>query len=261
MRLILTEDVPHLGSLGDEVLVKDGYGRNFLLPRGKAIMAGSRQSGHVEHQKRRLEILRQEAMEAASSESEKVAALDLMVRAKAGPSGRLFGSVTNRDIQAILAEQGYSLDRRSIIIQTPIKSVGLHKALVKLHTEVKVEITLRVEAIDAVEAEPGEEGESSAKEGESSGEEGESSGEEALEADAAEAAASDGGAEAVAEGGERPEGEAAESSAEGGERPAGEAAESSAEAAPEAAPEEDGEAEAGKAGDEPKAAGETPGEE
>ncbi|MEE8395169.1 MAG: 50S ribosomal protein L9 [bacterium] len=145
MQLILIQDVPHLGSLGDEVQVKNGYARNFLLPRGMAIVAGSRKTSQVDHQKKRLEGLRAEAIERAKSESEKVAELEFAVKAKAGANGRLFGSVTSRDILAIFTEYGYTLDRRSILLHTPIRNVGNFGATVKLHTDVKVDIVIKVE--------------------------------------------------------------------------------------------------------------------
>ena len=144
MQVILTENVANLGSLGDSVKVKDGYARNFLIPRGKAIVAGTKKSREIEHQTRRLEQLRQAAIDKAKSEVEKVSALELSVTARAGANGRLFGSVTNRDLQVVFAEHGYELDRRSIHIHELIKSVGTYTATVRLHTDVKVEVTIHV---------------------------------------------------------------------------------------------------------------------
>ena len=144
MRIILTQDVPHLGSLGDEVTVKNGYARNFLLPQGMAISSGNKSAAHLAHRRTRLEILRAEAVEVAKVEGEKVAGLELTVSAKAGINGRLFGSVTNRDIQAALAEKGYELDRRSIQLHAPIKNVGTFTATVRIHSEVKTEISVTV---------------------------------------------------------------------------------------------------------------------
>lgn len=147
MQVILVQDVQHLGSLGDLVQVKDGFARNYLLPRGMAIVATSKRSGQIEHQRKRLDGLRQIAIEKAQAESDKVTSLKLVVQAKAGVSGKLFGSVTNRDVQAALAEQGYELDRRSIQLHTLIKSVGNFTATVRLHTDVKVDVGITVEAL------------------------------------------------------------------------------------------------------------------
>lgn len=165
MQVILVQDVQHLGSLGDLVQVKDGFARNYLLPRGMAIVATSKRSGQIEHQRKRLDGLRQIAIEKAQAESDKVTSLKLVVQAKAGVNGKLFGSVTNRDVQAALAEQGYELDRRSIQLHTLIKSVGNFTATVRLHTDVKVDVGITVEALgesvaaEAVEGGQGADGE------------------------------------------------------------------------------------------------------
>jgi large subunit ribosomal protein L9 len=198
MHIILTQDVPHLGSLGDEVNVKDGYARNFLLPRGLALAAGSRNAAQIAHRKRHLEQLRGKAIDSAKVEGEKVAALELVVRAKAGAGGKLFGSVTNRDLQAALKALGYDLDRRSIVLESPIKSIGTFRATVKLHSEVKTEISVRVVGLELTEEER------KAMEAAAAGEAGAVAG----EAPAAEGAAPEGGeaapAEAKAEGEEAP---------------------------------------------------------
>lgn len=165
MQVILVQDVPHLGLLGDQVQVKNGYARNYLLPRGMAIVATSKRTGQIEHRRKHLDQLRQEAIGKAQAEIDKVAALELRVQAKAGVNGKLFGSVTNRDIQAVLAEQGYEVDRRAIQLHTLIKSVGNFTATVKLHTDVKVDVSIKVEALgdqEAVAVTEGEEGDAAA---------------------------------------------------------------------------------------------------
>ncbi|MBI3993342.1 MAG: 50S ribosomal protein L9 [Candidatus Lambdaproteobacteria bacterium] len=169
MKVILTQNVPHVGSLGDEVSVKDGYARNFLLPRGMALAPTSHNARQIAHRRRVLEKSRAEAMAAARSEAERLADLELVLQAKAGPSGRLFGSVTNRDVQAKLAELGVELDRRAIVLHEPIKSIGQHGITVKLHTEVKLDLQVRVEALledHEPGAEPAAEGAVPAAEGE-----------------------------------------------------------------------------------------------
>lgn len=147
MKVILTQNVQHLGSLGDEVNVKNGYARNFLLPRGMALVPTSNNAKQIDHRRRALEKNRAEAMESARSEADRLSELELTFKAKSGPSGRLFGSVTNRDLQAQLAEHGFELDRRSIIVHQPIKSVGTHDITVKLHTEVKLDMIVKVEPL------------------------------------------------------------------------------------------------------------------
>ena len=152
MQLILIKDVPHLGSLGDQVRVKDGFARNYLLPQGFAIAASSKNARQIAHKRKLLEVLRQDAIVAAEKEADKVGELELEIYAKAGANGRLFGSVTNRQIQAAMAEMGYDLDRRSITLHTPIKSVGTFGATVKLHSDVKTDISVKVLPIDSTAA-------------------------------------------------------------------------------------------------------------
>ncbi len=163
MRIILTQKVAGLGSLGDEVNVKDGYARNFLLPRGMAMLAGGKNAKAIEHRRLFLEKQRAEAIDMAQTEAEKVEALNLVVKAKVGRGGRLFGSVTNRDLHAQFTEHGFEVDRKSIALHAPVKSLGTFGATVKLHTDVKVEIQFRVESDEVVERE-GAEGEAAAEE-------------------------------------------------------------------------------------------------
>lgn len=168
MKIILTQNVPNLGSLGDEVQVKDGYARNFLLPKGMAMPASGRNAKALQHHRQFLEKQRAEAITKAQGEAGLVEALELTVKAKAGTGGKLFGSVTNRDLQALLAEQGYEVDRKSIALHTPVKSLGTFAATVKLHTDVKVELQFKVEASEVVAAPPpgkGEEGAAAAEGG------------------------------------------------------------------------------------------------
>jgi large subunit ribosomal protein L9 len=150
MRIILTQNVPNLGSLGDEVSVKDGYARNFLLPRGIAMPASGVNARAIQHRRLFLDKQRQTAIASARGEADKVTALEVVVRARAGTGGRLFGSVTNRDLQAAMAAQGLELDRKAIILHAPVKTLGTFGATVRLHTDVKVDIEFRVEASEIV---------------------------------------------------------------------------------------------------------------
>ncbi|MEE8554472.1 MAG: 50S ribosomal protein L9 [bacterium] len=223
MRIILIQDVPHLGSLGDEVQVKDGYARNYLLPKGMAMSAGSKNAAHIAHRRKLLEGLREQAIELAQAESEKVANLELVVRAKAGTNGRLFGSVTNRDLKAALEELGYTVDRRAITLHAPIKSLGIHGATVKLHSEVKTDVSVKVVSMELTEEELRAEEEAAA----------EAAGEAPAEGTASEAAAEN------AEIAESTEGEGA---ASGSQEPAPEAAPEAGEPAESQAPSAPGDA-------------------
>lgn len=228
MHIILIQDVPHLGSLGDEVQVKDGYARNYLLPKGMAMSAGSKNAAHIAHRRKRLDGLREQAIELAQAESEKVANLELVVRAKAGTNGRLFGSVTNRDLKAALEELGYTVDRRAITLHAPIKSLGIHGATVKLHSEVKIDVSVKVVSMELTEEELRAEEEAAA----------EAAGEAPAEGTASEAA--DGTTSGTAaENSESTEGEGA---ASGSQEPAAEAAPEAGEAAESQAPSAPGDA-------------------
>ncbi len=160
MKIILTERVPNLGTVGDEVLVKDGYARNFLLPKGKALPASGKNAKALQHKRQFLEKQRAVAIDEAKSEAEKVTGLELVLKARAGTGGKLFGSITNRDIKAALEEQGFDVDRKSIVLGVPVKSLGSFTATVKLHSDVKVDLDFRVEASEIVDPNkiPGEEG-------------------------------------------------------------------------------------------------------
>ena len=247
MKIILTQNVPNLGSLGDEVQVKDGYARNFLLPKGMAMLAGGKNASEIQHRQHFLGKQRAEAIAAAQGESEKVAALELTVQVRAGTGGRLFGSVTNRDLQALIAEQGFELDRKSIQLHTPVKSLGTFGATIKLHTDVKVELQFKVVASETVEKTPGEEsgapaGEPPPGEGVEAAEESTGDGTGDVTEDGAKVGAGDGTAPPAAEA-------TAEATAEKAEQSAGSAtektAEKTAEKPAESPPETAGEAAAG----------------
>ena len=144
MKLILIEDVPNLGSLGDTIDVKPGYGRNYLLPQGMALLATGKASKELRHRLQYLEKLRAGKIALANEQAEKLNALNLEVVRKAGQEGRLFGSVTNRDLNELLKENNFELERRAIIINTPIRSVGTHEFTVRVHTEVSVTLQIKV---------------------------------------------------------------------------------------------------------------------
>ncbi|MBF0286757.1 MAG: 50S ribosomal protein L9 [SAR324 cluster bacterium] len=151
MKIILTQDVPNLGVVGDQIQVKPGYARNYLIPQSKAILATSKKSKELQHRMKFFEKLRQAAIEAAKGEAEKLKELQLEITKKSGSGGRLFGSVTSKDISELLQEKGFEIARRDIVSYEPIKTVGTHTVSVKLHTTVKVDVTIQVQG-DAVES-------------------------------------------------------------------------------------------------------------
>ena len=144
MKLILTEDVPNLGSLGDTIDVKSGYGRNYLLPKGIALLATGRVSKELQHRIQHLNKLREGKIELAHEQVEKLKTVKLEVVRKSGPGGRLFGSVTNRDLKELLKEKEFDVERRSIQLNSPIRNIGLHEFTVRVHSEVSVNMQIKV---------------------------------------------------------------------------------------------------------------------
>ena len=144
MKLILTEDVPNLGSLGDTIDVKPGYGRNYLLPQGIALLATGKVSKELQHRLQHIEKLRLGKIALAHEEAEKLNTVSLEVTRKAGPSGKLFGSVTNRDLMDLLKEKKFDFERRAIQLSSPIRHVGNHEFTVRVHSEVSGTMQIKV---------------------------------------------------------------------------------------------------------------------
>jgi large subunit ribosomal protein L9 len=145
MEVILREDVPHLGSIGDIVKVKPGYARNFLFPRGLAVIADPRQRRVLEHNKRVIAEKRERVLNAARSLAQRLEGLRVVVRARAGQEGKLFGSVTNLDIERALSAQGLAVERRRIRLDEPIKHLGEHRISIHLEAGVDAEVRVHVE--------------------------------------------------------------------------------------------------------------------
>jgi large subunit ribosomal protein L9 len=145
MQVILMQKVANLGELGDVVKVKDGYARNFLIPHGKAKRATQENLKAFESRRADLEKAQAETLKAAQDRAAKLDGLTLQITQKAGPDGRLFGSVTNYDIVEALKKQGHEVERSNIRMpQGPLKQVGDFPLQVALHTDVTVNITVSV---------------------------------------------------------------------------------------------------------------------
>jgi len=146
VQVILSEEVPNLGRPGDVVKVRAGYARNYLLPRRLAVEASSRNLRTFEHQKK-LAMLRREANKGAALKlKQRLEALTLTIGANAGEEGKLFGSVTNIDIERALRERGFELERRKIMLAEPIKQLGEFTITVRLDPEVEAGVKLTVAA-------------------------------------------------------------------------------------------------------------------
>jgi large subunit ribosomal protein L9 len=144
MEVILREDVEKLGSRGDLVKVKPGYARNFLLPQHKAVAANESNKKIVE-QERQAHLRKDAKIQSEAADLGKLMAnVEITISQKAGENDHLFGSVTSADIAAALEKQGYTIDRRKVTLDEPIKTLGDFKATVKLHKEVTIEIPVHV---------------------------------------------------------------------------------------------------------------------
>jgi large subunit ribosomal protein L9 len=144
MQVILLERVAKLGQMGDVVEVKPGYARNFLLPQGKALTASKANIAGFEAQKAQLEARNLETRKEAEAAAEKLDGEVFVLIRSASEAGALYGSVTTRDAADAATEAGFSVDRKQVVLTSPIKDLGLHSVTVRLHPEVDAEIKLNV---------------------------------------------------------------------------------------------------------------------
>lgn len=161
VEVILLERVAKLGQMGDTVRVRDGYARNFLLARGKALRATETNKKHFESQRAQIEARNLTARKEAEAVGEKLEGQSFVIIRQAGESGHLYGSVATRDIADAATAGGFSLGRSQIALQHPIKALGLHEVPVQLHPEIEVKIIVNV-ARSAEEAERQARGEAAA---------------------------------------------------------------------------------------------------
>jgi large subunit ribosomal protein L9 len=144
MKVILLERVERLGGLGDVVQVKDGFARNFLLPRNKALRANSNNLKVFEGQRAEIESRNAKAREAASAAGEKLDGSTYILIRQAGESGQLYGSVAGRDVAEAINAEGGKVDRSMVVLDKPIKTLGVHEVKVKLHAEVTVTVSINI---------------------------------------------------------------------------------------------------------------------
>jgi large subunit ribosomal protein L9 len=147
MDVILLQKVTNLGNIGDRVKVKSGYGRNFLLPQGKATVATADNVAKFEARRSELETKAHEELAAAQARAAKLEGFKLSLSAKAGTEGKLFGSVGNADVVEALIKAGHSVTRAEVRLSSgPIRHIGEHVVQVQLHTDVIVEVPVTVTA-------------------------------------------------------------------------------------------------------------------
>ena len=144
MEVILLERIGRLGQMGDVVRVKDGYARNFLLPQGKALRATDDNRARFEKNRAQLEARNLELKKEAEAVHGKLDKQSFTVIRTAGDTGQLYGSVSTRDIAILVTEGGFSINRGQVLLDKPIKELGLHPVRVTLHPEVESRITINV---------------------------------------------------------------------------------------------------------------------
>ncbi len=144
MEVILLQRIGRLGQMGDVVNVKDGYARNYLLPQKKALRATKDNLAHFETQRAQLEANNLELKKEAEAVSTKLEGKVFTAIRSAGDTGQLYGSVSTRDIAEAITAGGFTVDRRQVVLERPIKTLGLHEIKVQLHPEVVVLVTLNV---------------------------------------------------------------------------------------------------------------------
>ncbi len=144
MQVILLERIERLGKIGDEVRVKNGFARNFLIPQGKALIANDRNRKRFEHEREAIEARNAAARAAAQTDAEKLEGASFVLIRQAGETGQLYGSVSARDVADAAAEAGHEIPRSGVRLDKPIKSIGLFDVSIRLHAEVTVKVQVNV---------------------------------------------------------------------------------------------------------------------
>ena len=152
MKVILKEDVNNLGIIGTVVDVANGYGRNYLIPKDLAIEANPNNLRQFEHQKKIILTKAEKIKESAKSLSEKISAISVVLEAKAGEEDKLFGSITTMDIAEAISKQGIEIDKRKILLEEPIKRLGIYEVSVKVHQDVTAAVKVEVKQEGSTEA-------------------------------------------------------------------------------------------------------------
>jgi large subunit ribosomal protein L9 len=144
MEVILKEDIANVGKIGEVVRVRDGYARNYLLPRGLVLLANKKNLKTFEHQKKLIADQKQKITREAKSVGEAVTAVSLIIRMRVGEEGKLFGSVTNIQIEKALKAQGLTVDRRKIQLEEPIKAAGDYEVPIRMTADLTVPLKVSV---------------------------------------------------------------------------------------------------------------------
>jgi large subunit ribosomal protein L9 len=152
MEVILKEDIANLGKIGEVVRVRDGYARNYLLPRGLVLVANKKNIKTFDHQKKLVADQKQKVMRVAQTVGDELSGVSLIIPMRTGEEGRLFGSVTNIQIEKALKAKGLNVDRRKIHLDEPIKTLGEYEIPIRLSADLIVPLKLSVVAEDGGKA-------------------------------------------------------------------------------------------------------------
>ncbi len=144
MQVILLERIGRLGQMGDVVKVRPGFARNFLLPQGKALRATKENMTRFDHQRSQLEAINLQRKQEAEAVAAKLAGQRFTVIRQAGDTGQLYGSVSTRDVADSVTAGGFTIDRVQVLLDRPIKNLGLHEIRVSLHPEVEIKVAVNV---------------------------------------------------------------------------------------------------------------------
>ncbi len=144
MKVILKEDVKKLGNMGQIVTVADGFARNYLVPRGLAVEASSKNMKSLEHAHKVIQEKAKKVKESLQDFADRLSKVTLVMKAKAGEEGKLFGSVTSMDIAEQLKNEGIEIDKKKISLEEPIKRLGTYSVGIHLHSDIDAKITLQV---------------------------------------------------------------------------------------------------------------------
>jgi len=144
MKVILKDDVKKVGKMGDIVKVADGYARNFLIPKGLAVEANTKNIKSIEHEKRVIQEKAKQIKNSAKKMSDRIASMTLVIKANAGEEEKLFGSVTTMDIAEALKNEGIEIDKKKISLDEPIKRLGTYSVNIKVHHDITTNVMVQV---------------------------------------------------------------------------------------------------------------------
>lgn len=149
MEVILKEDVLGVGDIGQTVKVRGGYARNFLVPRGLAVESGTKNARRIAHEVRQIEAKKNVLLVAAQNLASQIEQIEIDLALRVGKGGKVFGSISTKDISEKLKERNVEIDRRRVLLEEPIKRIGTHFVSVKLHPEVKAKLKVVIGKVEA----------------------------------------------------------------------------------------------------------------